>query len=83
MRSPLLASDSQQRARRLQRLPLQMHQPHHHVRNLHARVVDVVLHPDNRTTAFQHPNECVAENCVSQMTDMAALLGLILVCSTK
>src|SRR6185437_10103943 len=48
----------------------------HHVRHLHASVVNVVLHIDVASGLTQKTNESVAKNGISQMTDMRCFVGI-------
>ena len=53
-----------------------MHQPHHHIGHLHARVVDVVLHPHLVARRPQQPHKRVAQNRVAQVPDVRRLVGI-------
>ena len=59
-----------------QRLPLQVLEAHHHVRHLHARVVDVVLDAHLVPAVPQHAHEGVAEDRVAQVADVGGLVGI-------
>ena len=47
-----------------------------YVRNLHARVVDVVLHVDFPAGEFQQTNERVSEDRIAQMADVRGFVGI-------
>jgi hypothetical protein len=57
-----------------------MHQPHHHVRHLHAGVVDVVLHPDLIAALVavrpQQALKRIAQDRVAQVPDVRCLVGI-------
>ena len=57
-------------------LSLQMQKPHHHIRHLHAGVVDVVLHHHLLPRRPQQPHKRVAQNRIAQMPDMRRLVGI-------
>ena len=57
-------------------LPLEVQEAHHDVGDLHAGVVDVVLHPDLAAAAPQHAHEGVAERRVAQVADVGGLVGV-------
>ena len=59
-----------------ERLALEMQKSHHHIRNLHAGVVDVVLHVDFLPGGAQQAHKCVAEDGVAQMADVRGLVGI-------
>ena len=58
------------------RLLLDMQKSHHHVGNLHAGVVDVVLNIHFPAGESQQPHKSVAENGVAQMPDVRRLVGI-------
>ncbi len=53
---------------------LQVHETDHHVRNLHAGVVDVVLDVDGVSGRAQQSDKGVAQDCVAQMADVCRLV---------
>ena len=48
----------------------------HHVRHLHAGVVDIVLHFDGVAESAQHPHEGVAQNGIPQVADVGRLIRI-------
>jgi hypothetical protein len=50
--------------------------PGHHVGNLHAGVVDVVLHFHAIARGAQHADEGVAQHRVAQMADVRGFVGI-------
>ena len=58
------------------RLLLQEVEADHHVGDLHAGVVDVVLHLDPPAARAHHAHEGVAEDGVAQMPDVRRLVGI-------
>ena len=58
------------------RLALEVLEAHHDVRDLHAGVVDVVLHPDLAAAILQDAHEGVAEDRVAQVADVGGLVGV-------
>ena len=67
---------SHQRNDILLRHVLKVHESDHHVRHLHAGVVDVVLDIDRVTRGAQQADKCVAQNRVPQMADVRCLVGI-------
>ena len=59
-----------------QGLLLEVLEAHHHVRDLHARVVDVVLHADVVAAVAQHAHEGVAQAGVAEVADVGGLVGV-------
>ena len=59
-----------------ERLLLHKMESNHHIGYLHPGVVDVVLHLDPLARPAQHPHQGVAENRVSQMSDMRRFVGI-------
>ncbi len=59
----------------------QVEEAHHHVGELDAGVVDVVLNLDRVTQALERAAQDVAEHGVAQVADVGRLVGLMLVCS--
>ena len=57
-------------------LPLQEMKAHHHVRDLDAGVVDVVLHLDPAPARAQHADEGVAQDGIAQVSDVGGLVGI-------
>ncbi len=55
-------------------LLLDVLEAHHHVRHLHAGVVDVVLHPHVVAPVAQHAHERVAEAGVPEVADVGGLV---------
>ena len=55
---------------------LDVQEPNHHVRNLHAGVVDVVLNVHFPARKAQQADKCVAENGVAQVPDVRRLVGI-------
>ena len=53
-----------------------MQKPHHHIRHLHAGVVDVVLHIDLLASGAQQAHKCVAKNRIAQVPDVRGLVGI-------
>ena len=53
-----------------------LRQAHDHVGDLHAGVVDVVLHVDLASGRAQQANEGVAQDGVAQMPDMRGFVGI-------
>ena len=49
---------------------------HHHVGNLDAGVIDVILHIDLLPGGAQHAHKRVAQNRVAQMADVRGLVGI-------
>ncbi len=60
----------------LELLLFEVNEPHHHVRDLHARVVDVILHLHLVAAELEQANEGVAQNRISQMPDVGSLVGI-------
>ncbi len=58
------------------RLFLDVQKSHHHVGNLHAGVVDVILNIHFPAGKFQQPDKRVAENGVAQVADVGRLIGI-------
>ncbi len=54
----------------------QVHEAHHHVGELHAGVVDVVLHLDRLAQGAQGPRQHVAQHGVAQVADVRRLVGV-------
>ncbi len=65
-----------QRSDLLGRLLLQVVKSHHHVGDLHAGVVDVVLHFDALAQRAQHAHEGIAQRRIPQMADMGSLVRI-------
>ena len=59
-----------------------MQKPHHHVGHLHAGVVDVILHFHVRPVARSMRTKVSPRIALRRWPMCAALLGLMLVCST-
>jgi hypothetical protein len=59
-----------------ERLLLDVTEADDDVGHLHARVVDVVLHPDLAPAALQHAHEGVAEHGVADVPDVRRLVGV-------
>ena len=53
-----------------------MKEADHDIRNLHAGVVDVVLHVDLLPGGAQQAHEGVAEDGIAQMADVRGLVGI-------
>ena len=53
-----------------------MQKSHHHVGNLHAGIVDVVLNVHFPARKAQQADECIAENGIPQVPDMRRLVGI-------
>jgi hypothetical protein len=53
-----------------------MQKADHHIRHLHAGVVDVVLHVDHVPCRTKQAHKGVAENRVAQMADVRGLVGI-------
>ena len=53
-----------------------MQKSDHHIGDLHAGVVDVVLHVDFLPGSAQQAHERVAENGVAQVSDVRGLVGI-------
>ncbi len=53
-----------------------MQKPDHHIGDLHAGVVDVVLHIDLLSRGAQQADKRIAENRVAQMPDVRSLVGI-------
>ena len=53
-----------------------MQKPNHHIRDLHAGVVDVVLHIDFAASKSQQADKRVAQNGVAQMPNMRSFVGI-------
>jgi hypothetical protein len=53
-----------------------MQKPHHNIRNLHAGVVDVVLHIHLLPGSPQQPHKRVAENRIAQVPHVRSLVGI-------
>ena len=64
------------RARRWRIVPSRCMRADDHVGNLHAGVVDVVLHVDLVPVRAQQAHEGVAENGVAQVADVRGLVGI-------
>ena len=58
------------------RLAFEMQKSHHHIRHLHAGVVDVVLHIHFLPGGAQQAHKRVAQNGIAQMPDMRSLVGI-------
>ena len=65
-----------QRANLFGRFFLQMSERDHHIRDLHAGVVDVVLHFHSPACAPQQPHERIAQGGVAQMPDVRGFIGI-------
>src|SRR6476659_9960116 len=59
-----------------ERFSFKVQKSHDDVRDLHAGVVDVVLHGNLLPCRTQQTHECVAKNGVAQMPDMRGLVGI-------
>ncbi len=59
-----------------QRLAFQMHQPHHHIRHLHAGVVNVVLHAGICFSCAQQAHKSIAQNRIAQVPDVRSLIWI-------
>jgi hypothetical protein len=55
-------------------LVLEVQEPHDHVRDLHARVVDVVLHAHVASPVLQDAHERVAERRIPEVADVGGLV---------
>ncbi len=53
-----------------------MRETHNHISDLHASVIDVVLHVDFPSRKAQQADERVAKNCVAQVADVGGLVGI-------
>ncbi len=54
----------------------EVNEPHHHIGNLDAGIVDIVLHIDLLSSRNQQPHESITQNCVAQMPDVCRLVGI-------
>ena len=55
---------------------LQMSERDHYVRDLHAGVIDVVLHFHSPARAPQEPHEGIAQSGIAQMPDVRGFIGI-------
>ena len=58
------------------RFAFEMQKPHHNIRNLHAGIVDVVLHIDLLPIRPQNPHKRIAQDRIAQMPHMRGLVGI-------
>ena len=70
------ARSCRQRAHFVGGLFLQVCEPDHHVRHLHAGVVDIILHFDAPSRAPQQAHKRVAEGRIAQMPDVRGFIGV-------
>ena len=59
-----------------------MQKPQHHVRHLHARVINIILNFDAPPGMPQQPHERIPQHRIPQMPDVRRLVRIDAVCST-
>src|SRR5205807_7187966 len=60
----------------IERHVLDMHEAHDDIRDLHARIIDVVLHLDAIAGSLENFDEGVANNGVAHVADVRGLVGI-------